>query len=686
MKTFIEKTAGRKSSTSPEKILLVGNPNAGKTTIFNLLTGENLRTGNYNGVTTFAARGTFFYEGKHYELTDLPGAYSLKTQRAEETVTAKVIASEKSFVLIVIEAENLLSSLPLTKEIISLGRPCAAVVTKYKDFTKRGGKLDVKKFSEYLGIPVISDVDKNAFKEFVRDCTKLQSKPEKSPVSHVNGVKNEITDFYKKPKIETFTRLDKVLTGNVTGIICALLVAAASMYLAFGNYSPGAVLGKSFTRIFSYFGQKTKLLLIKINAPEVLVNFITNGIFSGVSGVLGFIPQLAVLYLCSVIIEQSGYLARLSYLFDGLLKKFGLSGRAVFPFIVGFGCTAQAVLLSGSAESEREKRSLLFALGFVPCSARLPIISLLITAFFPEKSFFIIFSVYLAGIFFGLLISYAYSDEKLERNELFAFELPRLKMPGPKICIKQLNFLLKTFIIKAITVLSVVSAILWFLKSFGVNFEYLGEERISESLLAFLGGRTSFIFAPMGFKGWQMPVIAISGLIAKEGMLSAVFLVGGEEFLSSISPLAALSLIAFSSFYTPCVMSLSAVKERSNARFCAIYGAFTFVNGLAFGYFTYFATMVISKIGFLSTLVIPLSFAILSFSYAWLFKCVKRVKAKINRSSFVRGKINYKKNAEIHFACKRKARKTDMCAGCPVRCGYESVALERRQTKRQTPK
>ena len=259
-------------------------------------------------------------------------------------------------------------------------------------------------------------------------------------------------------------------------------------------------------------------------------------------------------------------------------------------------------------------------------------------------------------------------------------------MPGPKICIKQLNFLLKTFIIKAITVLSVVSAILWFLKSFGVNFEYLGEERISESLLAFLGGRTSFIFAPMGFKGWQMPVIAISGLIAKEGMLSAVFLVGGEEFLSSISPLAALSLIAFSSFYTPCVMSLSAVKERSNARFCAIYGAFTFVNGLAFGYFTYFATVVISKIGFLSTLVIPFSFAILSFSYAWLFKCVKRVKAKINRSSFVRGKINYKKNAEIHFACKRKARKTDMCAGCPVRCGYESVALERRQTKRQTPK
>lgn len=668
--------------SATDTILLAGNPNSGKTTVFNSLTGANLRTGNYHGVTTTATEGTFLYNGSAYTVVDLPGTYSLLSKNGEEAVASEAVNKNNAFVLIVIEAACLASALTLANEVISQNKRCAAVINMYDELVRKGGKLNSELLGKYLGIPVFINKKGNDLKKFIAQAVE-DAKTENSPITREKEGVITLNDLFSPPKTQPFTKADKLLTGAVTGVLTALLIIAFSLYSAFGRYSVGTLGGEILNKLFSLFLSGISKLLKTIGAPRPVESFITEGLLSGIAGVLGFIPQLAVLYICSVVIEQSGYLARLSYLFDGTLKKFGLSGRAVFPFLVGFGCTAQATLTANSMETSVGKRSLLLTLGFIPCSARLPVVCWLISVFFPKQKFLIILSVYVFGVAFGLLFSFAYSERSPVLTNVFVFELPPLRIPSFEVCAKQLNFLLKTFIIKAIAVLSAVSAALWFARSFGFGLEYLEADRISESFLASFGGFISFIFLPMGFTGWQMPVIAMSGLIAKEGMLSAIYLVGGEAFAANVSASAALSLIVFSSFYTPCVISLSAVKQQTNSRFCAIYGVFTFMNGLLFGYITNFLSHIVLSFGLYSLLIAPAVFILFVLLYSQAFRLAERLKQKIlNKPK----KKKISANVQNRFAYEREACKTYMCAGCPVRCCHEIAPRKGREGKRQTPK
>lgn len=673
MKRLIEnikehKKKEEKISLSVNEIILIGNPNCGKTTIFNKLTGEKMRTGNYAGVTTGEVSGFLKKGGKKYKVTDLPGLYSLSLNKGEETVAGSVVKNKNGLYVNVVEACYLPSSLKLTRELIDSGKKVVVIINMYEELVSRGGKIDARKLSDKLGVPVVINGKNFDLADFIAFQEGKTTSTRDTKGVNLKDFFDNAGWFIPPKQIKRMGLADRLFTNAFTGVFFAFFIMTAVFYLAFGKYGLGVFLGSKASSLFYDFIEKIKLSLIETKVPAWFSDFLCEGVLKGVAGVFSFIPQLSVLYLCSYYLEESGYIARLSYLADPLLAGFGLSGRVVFPAIVGFGCTAQAVLTANSIQGKEGQRSLIMALGFIPCSARMPVVAFVASVFFPGKQFFIMFSGCLLGICFGVVVTLLYP--KKNTLEEFVMELPKLRLPGFFGSVKQLSFLLKTFIIKAVAVLLCVSSLLWFLKSFSTDFVYLSGSRLSDSILAELGGALSFLFYPMGITSWQMPVVAFSGLLAKEGMIGALA-VSGDNFIKTLSSESALAFIAFTFFYTPCVMALSACNKRTNLFFCAFYAFFTFIGGLLCGYVTYFFAVISNRFGiaiFIGVLLLCLTVFVITVTLK--FKNNK----KENRETV---------DDKIQRAFGREACKTYLCRGCKLRCRYETSSRKGCKSKRQ---
>ena len=596
------------------RILLVGNPNCGKTTLFNRLTGADDRVGNWHGVTVSASEKKI--RASAYTLADLPGLYSLTAYSGEEKAALKEIygADDGDIILNVIEACNLKRALSLTAELKKTGKRVAVVVNMYGELTARGGKIDLKKLSSALGCPCF-------FAEEIK-AKEIDDKIVKS-ADFVRFTGLLPQGAFVSPREYRLSAADKILLGKFA-IPIFLLALTATFYLTFGRYGAGKALGDLLSRGTEEFLVPQLLkLLQKTGVREVLVGLIADGIIGGVKGVAAFIPQLAVLYLCLIVMEESGFLPRAAFAFDGILKKIGLSGKAVFPLVAGFGCMASAVTCTRGMESEATAKRTMAALFFLPCSARMPVFMLLISTFFAGREFVAVVVVYAVGILFGLVSAKLHSKADGIPPEPFAVELPPVRKPRARAVAKQLKNYLKSFIIKVGTVLVIVSAAVWLMRSFSLSGEFLTEDRIAESLLAKIGSFASFVFAPMGLGGWQIPVAAICGLIAKEGIVSALALVFPAGLAAEISRESAAALFVFFALYTPCVMALSAASGEAGRGFSAFYGVFTFLAALLAGYVTYFAAIVAKTVG-LPTVMIASTLASLCIcAGAAAFKNIK---------------------------------------------------------------
>ncbi len=565
-KSFTKKISTKNSAQT--EVLLVGNPNAGKSTLFNALTGGNAKVGNWHGVTVGELSRTAVFGGKELFFTDLPGIYSPDAMSMEEKRSAEYIAAHgEAFLLFVSECAQLPRTLPLV-ERLGKGRKCALVLTKRRQFERAGGFLDLPALSRYLGMEVLSS---EGMKK--RD---LKASVFRLAEEGKGGGEFKITELPAKiyrPQSEELSRADRLLTDGRFALPLFLGLLLLLFWVTFAPNLLGDVLKTAIENFFTVtLAEKAQT----ISSP-VLRGFVADGILGGVGAVLCFLPQIFLLFFGLILMEESGFLARLALLTDGMLSKIGLSGRAVFSLLMGFGCTAAAILTTRGLDDKKVQKRVILCLPYLPCSAKLPVFLTLASAFF-ENPFVAAVLLYALGVGFSLVAALLLKREAPP----FVLELPPLQIPRPAFVAKSLYFQLKQFIIKLGTVILAFFLFSWLLSSFSWKWEYCAVE---ESMLAHLCGGLKFLFAPVGMNDWKIAYAALSGLIAKENVAGALQLFYGGF------PYSAQSAFAFAVFLlccSPCVSAIAATAKELGWGRALLFALVQTVTALLMSYLTYF--------------------------------------------------------------------------------------------------
>lgn len=667
------------------RIALAGNPNSGKTTLFNALTGSTQYVGNWPGVTVEKKEGKYKKQ-KDVIITDLPGIYSLSPYTLEEVVARNYLLKEKpDAILNIVDATNLERNLYLTTQCMELGIPVVIALNMMDIIEKNGDHISVKKLSEKLGVeiveisalkgtgvdkaaeaainaakkgtapsapkfsaeveqvldslrPILSDIpadkqrwyeikvferdekigdqityDKAAAEKIIADAEAKMDDDSESIITneryeYITGL---LEGSYEKKNAGSMTisdKIDRVVTNRWLAIPIFLLVMWVVYFLAintvgamgtdwvndvlFGEIVPGAVGG----------------FLESIGTAEWLQGLILDGIVAGVGAVLGFLPQMIVLFICLAFLEGCGYMARIAFIMDRIFRRFGLSGKSFIPMMVGTGCGVPGVMASRTIENERDRRMTIMTTTFIPCGAKLPIIGLIAGALFGNSAL-IGWSAYVVGIAAIVISGIILKKTKMFAGDPapFVMELPAYHIPTLSSVFHSVWERASSFVKKAGTVILLATILVWFMSSFGFYegaFQMLPEEDFMEhSILAALGNTVAWIFAPLGWGSWKPAVAAVTGLIAKEnvvGTFGILYKYGevsemGEEIWANLqaemSALAGYSFLVFNLLCAPCFAAIGAIKrEMNNAKW----------TWFAIGYqcgFAYLASLCIYQIG-----------------------------------------------------------------------------------------
>lgn len=541
------------------EIILTGNPNAGKTTLFNKLTYSHGRTGNWQGVTVSSSTKRV---GENV-VTDLPGLYALDTLSMEESVSADYILSHRSAVFVqVIECSALKRSLKLTKDLIENGIYPIIVLTKRKYFYRKGGKIDICALSSAIGLPVYFFEDFN-----LSDA--LKAKRGYKEWGEIKGY--EEADY-------SLSKAERILAKGYVAIPVFFLVICLIFYLCFAPGSIGMFVKNKISEVLGLFSD---ILREKISSPFV-EGFVCDCIIGSVGNVLGFLPQLALLFGFLIALEESGFMSFVAFSLDDFLKFVGLNGRAVFSIVMGFGCTAASVISTRGQQIKSVQRRTVVAMQFIPCSARLPVLLTLLSSL-SRNPFIFVVCLYAMNIIISVFVSSVMKGG--EREELF-LEIPPLCLPNALSCLKSLLFRLNQFIIKVATVMLGFMAGVWLLSSVNFRFSACAYE---ESILASVSKALSFLFRPMGVDDWRITLALFSGLAAKENIAGVLAMFYPEGLALPVETLSAVTV--FVMLCPPCVSCLSATIGEIGKKAALSITAIQLVFSLLFSYFVRFCFM-----------------------------------------------------------------------------------------------
>ena len=572
----------------------IGNPNCGKTTLFNAYTGANLKVANWPGVTVEKREGTLKYQNETYTLVDLPGTYSLSSYTMEEILTRNYILSNEVDVLInVVDASALERNLYLTLQLAELGKPVVLALNMMDILKKRGIQINPHRLSETLGIPVIpvSAKKRTGLDILIRTASNHANTIQKqNPFIYSRERYNFIEKIIKevlinKEKSKAVTdKIDAVLTNRFAGLPIFLLIMGMIFLLTFLIGGWLKVYFEIIIKIFSGFIEST-LTAAKIN--PILHSLVIDGIIAGVGGILTFLPNIFVLFFALAFLEDSGYMSRVAYVMDGIMGRFGLSGKAFIPILLGFGCSVPAIMAARSLESMKDRLRVMLVIPFMSCSAKLPIYVLFSGMFFPDNSALIAFSMYIIGLVFGFIpVFILHRTDKTKEKNMLIIELPEYKTPSAHTIFIYVWEKVKDYLSRAGTVIFAASVILWAIMRFGVSGY---TTNISESFGAVFGKYLAPVLTPAGLGFWQAGVALIAGFAAKEIVAASFAILFGVANVTSHGGMALLSaelnnigfyelnaycLMLFSLLYPPCVATLAAIKRESRS-----WGQVVFVMG-----------------------------------------------------------------------------------------------------------
>lgn len=540
-------------------VVLAGNPNAGKTTLFNALTKSRLKTGNWHGVTTSAAKKTV--NGDQY--IDVPGMYSFSTYSMEEKSAATEIFNA-DIIVNVIDALTLESSLALTLNLLSLKKPTVIYLTKIKALKKRGGWVNTQKLSLYLGVTVVKDI--KSLK------TVLAQKNACIITERKDALR--LNEAYYGGNLQV-SRAEKLFYNRYFALAFFIFSIVLMFFLAFYPSMPGAIL-KDLLEVL--ICEKLGGALGSVIKNDLIKSLVCEGIIGGAGGVLSFIPQLAILYLFLTFLDESGVMSALAFVTDGLFEKVNLSGRAAFSLISGFGCTAAAILTTRGFTEKSTQRRTVAVLAYVPCGAKLPVFLTFLSPIFknPFPAVCVLYFLGLALAILGAKLLKGGSENLL--TEVTPIGVPQLKQTQIK-----LFFYLKGFIIKVVSAVMVFCVISWFASHFSFTFKPVD---IDESILATLSRLICPLFYPMGITDWRIAYAIISGFAAKENIAATINLLMPNGM--GISVASAVALSVFTLLSPACVSAFAASVKEVGWRYTLKYYSVQIILSFLISYAVYF--------------------------------------------------------------------------------------------------
>ena len=641
----------------------IGNPNCGKTTLFNAYTGANLKVANWPGVTVEKVEGAIKDHDLNIHLVDLPGTYSLTSYTMEETVSRQFILSDEVDVIInVADASALERSLYLTLQLLELGKPVVLALNMMDIVEKRGMEIDMHRLPEMLGIPVIpvsarkrrgldvllhaaahhkdcidtdclihnhkvcskhqhdhhseyamvySDIIEDKIDQIIPELKRRYPNiqnyrwhalkllegdkeiTEKYPVdlpdvldrSYESDIINQKYDFISeiieevllhKQRQDVFTEaVDKILTSKILGIPVFLVIMAVIFFLTFtvGDWIKGY-----FEMGIDWISSAAESGLLAVNAGGIVTSLVVDGIIGGVGTIVTFLPNILILFLCLALLEDSGYMARVAYVMEGIMSKLGLSGKAFIPMLLGFGCTVPAIMASRALENKRDRYKVMLVTPFMSCNARLTIYILFAEMFFENNAMLVAYSMYLIGIIVAIIVSAIIHlfDRKKSVNYLM-IELPEYKMPDSRTVAIYVWEKVKDYLGKAGTTIFIATLIIWILLNFGPH-GFVTD--MTNSFGAVIGKWLVPILAPIGLGFWQIAVALIAGISAKEVVVSSCAVLFGIVNASSPEGMTAFSaalqgigfgtfnafcLMVFCLLYIPCAATLATIRKESGS-------------------------------------------------------------------------------------------------------------------------
>ena len=538
-------------------IALAGAPNCGKTTLFNLITKSRGAVGNRPGVTVEKKYGALRRDDR-FAVVDLPGAYSLFSERPEERAAGEFLRRKGAdCVIVVIDSVHPEQGLFLLLEILSTDVPTVAAVNFADELTRRGGSADVAALSAALGIPcfLISARQQSGVSALVSAaCSPKPCKaPQRSPAEFRSLAKELCSRCFSAGReSEKADRLDRFLSESRFSFFCCIAAVLTVLVLAFGF--PACVLTDLIDGFFEHAAARLLDFLMLMGFSETAAGVFSEGALASFGKVISFLPQLALLFFFISALEESGYLARAAFVTDKALRHFGLSGFAVIPLLLGLGCTVPAVLAAKGANLP-ERRRLISALPFVPCSAKLPVYAFFASALFRRSPWLFVVGIYLLSISVGAAFCLM---TKGSAEQGFLLELPPLRLPSIKSILTETALRCRAFAAKAASVIVSAGIFIWLLSHLDADF--LPVESAAESVLYCLGTAAEPLFAPTGI-GKEGIVALVCGVFAKEACLSALLLTN-----CGFTPLSAFSFVIFFTFYTPCIAALVAIWRQTGAK------------------------------------------------------------------------------------------------------------------------
>ena len=618
------------------RIAFAGNPNSGKTTMYNALTGRNERVGNWAGVTVDKKESPIkksFYEGEELIAVDLPGAYSMSPFTSEESVTSGYVKNEHPDVIInIVDATNLSRSLFFTTQLMELGIPVVVALNKSDINEKKENEIDAELLSAKLGCPVVNTISTvasdNGLKEVVKAAVAAKGTAQNAPFvqgeidltnkeaveaadrkryAFVNEIVKEVETRKVFTKDTNFQdKIDEILTHPVIGLGIFAVVIFAVFWISQHENGLGVWLADVLVGWIETFQGWVGGLMEGAN--PFLSALLVDGIIGGVGAVVGFLPLVMVMYFLIALLEDCGYMARATVVLDPIFKRVGLSGKSVIPMVIGTGCAIPGVMACRTIRNERERRATAMLTPFMPCGAKLPVIALFTGAFFEDASWVgpLMYFVGMALIFFGALLVNKITGHKF-RKSFFIMELPEYKLPSLKRACVSMFERGKSYIIKAGTIILVCNTVVQIRQSFNWQLQLVEEGMEHTSILASIASPIAVLLVPIcGIAAWQLAAAAVTGFIAKENVVGTIAvcyaltnfidteelsLMGGSNEVAvamGLTKVAALAYLMFNLFTPPCFAALGAMNsEIGDAKWFWGGVALQFATGYTVAFFVY---------------------------------------------------------------------------------------------------